>query len=136
MTRHSPYIVGCVVGAMFTLMACNAFAQQYPTKSIRFLVGFVPGGSVDILARDLGGPLGTALGQSVIVDNRGGAAGLLAAEATAKATPDGHTILMVIPNHVIAPSVYAKLPYDLHCLGNLQSLFCPFYICLCNFIEL
>jgi len=97
---------------MLTFGSCSSFGQQYPTKSIRFLVGFVPGGSVDILARELAAPLTGALGQSVIVDNRGGAAGLLAAEATAKATPDGHTILMIIPNHVIAPNVYAKIPYD------------------------
>jgi tripartite-type tricarboxylate transporter receptor subunit TctC len=101
-----------IAGALLALIASNTLAQQYPTKPIRFLVGFVPGGSVDILARDLAAPLTTALGQQVIIDNRGGAAGLLAAEATAKAAPDGHTILMAIPNHVIAPSVYAKIPYD------------------------
>jgi tripartite-type tricarboxylate transporter receptor subunit TctC len=101
-----------LLGAVLALAASAAAAQQYPTKPIRFLVGFVPGGSVDILARDLSGPLTQSLGQQVIIDNRGGAAGLLAAEATAKASPDGHTILMAIPNHVIAPSVYAKIPYD------------------------
>ena len=111
MTREARRVVAGVVGAMLTAITCSAVAQ-YPTKPIRFLVGFVPGGSVDILARDLSTPLTQALGQTVIVDNRGGAAGLLAAEATAKAAPDGHTILMAIPNHVIAPSVYAKVPYD------------------------
>jgi tripartite-type tricarboxylate transporter receptor subunit TctC len=100
------------LGAALVLAASSGAAQQYPTKPIRFLVGFVPGGSVDILARDLAGPLTQSLGQQVIIDNRGGAAGLLAAEATAKASPDGHTILMAIPNHVIAPSVYAKIPYE------------------------
>jgi tripartite-type tricarboxylate transporter receptor subunit TctC len=98
--------------AMLAVIASSAPAQQFPTKPIRFLVGFVPGGSVDILARDLAAPLTQSLGQQVVIDNRGGAAGLLAAEATAKAAPDGHTILMAIPNHVIAPSVYAKVPYD------------------------
>jgi tripartite-type tricarboxylate transporter receptor subunit TctC len=101
-----------IAGAMLAMLASVTTAQQFPTKPIRFLVGFVPGGSVDILSRDLAAPLTIALGQSVIVDNRGGAAGLLAADATAKAAPDGHTILMAIPNHVIAPSVYAKVPYD------------------------
>src|SRR5215210_150411 len=100
-----------VVGAL-ALAASAVAAQSFPTKPIRFLVGFVPGGSVDILARDLAAPLTQSLGQQVVIDNRGGAAGLLAAEATAKAAPDGHTILMAIPNHVIAPSVYAKIPYD------------------------
>ena len=102
----------CVAALALTTATATAAAQSYPTKPIRFLVGFVPGGSVDILARDLSGPLTQSLGQQVIIDNRGGAAGLLAAEATAKASPDGHTILMAIPNHVIAPSVYAKVPYD------------------------
>ena len=102
-----------VAGAVaLAVAAATCGAQSFPTKPIRFLVGFVPGGSVDILARDLAAPLTQSLGQQVIIDNRGGAAGLLAAEATAKASPDGHTILMAIPNHVIAPSVYAKIPYD------------------------
>ena len=100
------------VGLLLAALAAGAAAQEFPSKPLRFLVGFVPGGSVDILARDLGGPLTTALGQQVVIDNRGGAAGLIAAEFTAKAAADGHTILMVIPNHVIAPSVYAKIPYD------------------------
>jgi tripartite-type tricarboxylate transporter receptor subunit TctC len=105
-------LVKSAIGAALALLASGVAAQNFPTKPIRFLVGFVPGGSVDILARDLAAPLTTSLGQQVIIDNRGGAAGLLAAEATAKASPDGHTILMAIPNHVIAPSVYAKIPYD------------------------
>ncbi len=92
--------------------ALPAAAQQYPTKPIRFLVGFAPGGSVDIMARDLGAQLTAAFGQQVVIDNRSGAAGLIAADLTAKAPPDGHTLLMAIPNHVIAPSVYAKIPYD------------------------
>ena len=100
------------VGLLLAALAAGAAAQEFPSKPLRFRVGFVPGGSVDILARDLGGPLTTALGQQVVIDNRGGAAGLIAAEFTAKAAADGHTILMVIPNHVIAPSVYAKIPYD------------------------
>ena len=105
-------LVKSAIGVSLALAAVTATAQNFPTKPIRFLVGFVPGGSVDILARDLAAPLTQSLGQQVIIDNRGGAAGLLAAEATAKASPDGHTILMAIPNHVIAPSVYAKIPYD------------------------
>lgn len=112
MTRKIARALTVVGGTALIVAATSALAQQYPTKPIRFLVGFVPGGSVDILARDLAAPLTTALGQQVIIDNRGGAAGLIAAETTAKAPADGHTILMAIPNHVIAPSVYAKIPYD------------------------
>lgn len=112
MKRHMLRAIAAPLAAALALCALPAAAQQYPTKPIRFLVGFAPGGSVDILARDLGAQLTTALGQQVVIDNRSGAAGLIAADLTAKAPPDGHTLLMVIPNHVIAPSVYAKIPYD------------------------
>jgi len=112
MKRHMLRAIAAPLAAALALCALPAAAQQYPTKPIRFLVGFAPGGSVDILARDLGAQLTMALGQQVVIDNRSGAAGLIAADLTAKAPPDGHTLLMVIPNHVIAPSVYAKIPYD------------------------
>jgi tripartite-type tricarboxylate transporter receptor subunit TctC len=112
MTCKLRWVFAGTAGVMRAAMAGSAPAQHFPAKHIRFLVGFVPGGSVDILARDLAGPLTAAWGQQVVIDNRGGAAGLIAAEITAKAPPDGHTILMAIPNHVIAPSVYAKIPYD------------------------
>src|SRR5215212_6553425 len=98
MSHNVHRCANCIAGALIAVIATSAPAQQFPTKPIRFLVGFVPGGSVDILARDLAAPLTQSLGQQVVIDNRGGAAGLLAAEATAKASPDGHTILMAIPN--------------------------------------
>jgi tripartite-type tricarboxylate transporter receptor subunit TctC len=82
MTENVHCAVNRIAGAMLALVAISAPAQPFPTKPIRFLVGFVPGGSVDILARDLAAPLTQSLGQQVIIDNRGGAAGLLAAEAT------------------------------------------------------
>ena len=83
----------------------------YPTKPIRILVGFAPGGAVDISARVIAQKLGETIGQSVIVDNRPGAAGNIATELTAKAVPDGHTLLMA--NSTIAmPDLFAKLPFD------------------------
>jgi tripartite-type tricarboxylate transporter receptor subunit TctC len=89
----------------------GAAAQAYPSKPIRVLVGFAPGGAVDISARTIALKLGETIGQPVVVDNRPGASGNIAAELTAKAPPDGHTLL--VANVTIAmPSLFAKLAYD------------------------
>jgi tripartite-type tricarboxylate transporter receptor subunit TctC len=86
-------------------------AQSYPYKPIRFVVGFQPGGGVDMSARTVGQPLGMALGQSVVVDNKPGAAGNIAAGLVAKATPDGYTLLM--SNSTIStPGLFRNLPFD------------------------
>jgi len=91
----------------------HAEAQQYPTKAIRMLVGFAPGGGTDTTARALSSKLAERLGQQIIVDNRPGAAGNIATEITTKAVPDGHTILMgTIAALAINPSLYGKLPFD------------------------
>jgi tripartite-type tricarboxylate transporter receptor subunit TctC len=90
-----------------------ASAQVYPTKPIRFVVPFAPGGSTDTLARVLALKLSDALGQQVVVDNRSGANGNIGMEIVAKAPADGHTILLgYIANVAIAPSLYEKLPFD------------------------
>jgi len=95
-------------------LACGtAQAADYPTKPIRMLVGFAPGGGTDTTARPIAQKLGDALGQQVIVDNRPGAAGNIATEITANAAPDGYTILMAtIASLAINPSLYSKLPFD------------------------
>jgi tripartite-type tricarboxylate transporter receptor subunit TctC len=86
-------------------------AQPYPYKPIRFVVGFQPGGGVDMSARTVGQPLSVSLGQSIVVDNRPGAAGNIAAGYVAKATPDGYTLLM--SNSTIAsPTLFKSLPFD------------------------
>lgn len=107
--------------AMMALAAAGSFvaltdlaqAQDYPAKSIRMVVGFAPGGGTDIIGRIVGQKLSESLGQQVIIDNRGGAAGQLAAELVAKAAPDGYTVMM---GHIAAltvlPSLMPKLPYD------------------------
>jgi tripartite-type tricarboxylate transporter receptor subunit TctC len=102
-----------VVAAALALapMACAMAEAQYPGKPIRFLVGVVPGGAADFLARIVGQRLGERLGTQVIVDNRPGANQTIAAQLTAQATPDGHTILIVPSAHAISPSIY-KLKYD------------------------
>jgi tripartite-type tricarboxylate transporter receptor subunit TctC len=86
-------------------------AQPYPYKPIRLMVGFQPGGGVDMSARTVGQPLSAALGQSVVVDNRPGAAGNIAAGYVAKATPDGYTLLMA-NSTISSPTLFKSLPFD------------------------
>jgi tripartite-type tricarboxylate transporter receptor subunit TctC len=88
-------------------------AQSYPNRPIRFLVGFPPGGTSDILARTIGQKLGEAVGQQVVIENRPGAGGNIGAEAAAKAAPDGYTIFMSTTSQAISASLYRKLNYDL-----------------------
>ena len=88
-------------------------AQGYPSKPIRFLVGFPPGGTSDILARTIGQKLAEAVGQQVVIENRPGAGGNLGAEAAAKSAPDGYTLFMGTTSQAISASLYSKLNYDL-----------------------
>ena len=93
--------------------AIPAAAQQYPSRPVRFVVPFSPGGSTDTLARTLGVKLADALGQQVVVDNRPGGNGNIGMEIVARSPPDGHTIVLgYIANLAIAPSLYGKLPFD------------------------
>lgn len=94
-------------------LAGVAAAQDYPTKSIRFLVGYAPGGGTDTMARTVAAKLTDSLGQQVIVDNRPGANANLAAEIASKATPDGYTVMFISVSHAISKSLYKKLGYDL-----------------------
>jgi tripartite-type tricarboxylate transporter receptor subunit TctC len=87
-------------------------AKDYPTKPIRVIVPYPPAGGTDVIARILTEPLGTVLGQPIIIDNRGGAAGNLGTDLAAKAAPDGYTILLTLSSHTINPKLYDKLPFD------------------------
>ncbi len=88
-------------------------AQAYPNKPIRLVVPFPAGGTTDIVARDIAGQLGKALGQTVVVDNKPGAGGNIGADAVAKSAADGYTLLMgTVGTHAINVSLYAKMPYD------------------------
>src|SRR5918997_2302977 len=98
---------------LLSFTACAAHAQGYPAKPIRMVVPWPPGGTNDILGRALAEPLGRAMSQQVIVDNRGGSNGVIGAEAVARAPGDGYTIMFhSITSHVTNPAVYKKLAYD------------------------
>lgn len=102
--------------AALAALAAPGFAQEpatsYPSKPIRILVPFPPGGSADIFARMLGQKLGDAWGQPVVVENKPGAGGQIATQATTKSSADGYNLLVVTVGHAVNPSLYSKLPYD------------------------
>ena len=89
-----------------------ATPSDWPTKPIRLIVPYPPGGGTDIIARIVQDKLATALGQALVIDNRGGAAGNIGTELAAKAAPDGYTFLFTLSSHTINPAVYDKLPFD------------------------
>ncbi|HVQ62840.1 MAG TPA: tripartite tricarboxylate transporter substrate binding protein [Burkholderiales bacterium] len=100
---------------LLALAPLPAFSQQaddYPARTIHILVGFTPGGGPDITARYIAQRLGTVWKQQVVVDNRPGAGGTIAAGTVARAAPDGYTLLSVSSAHAVAPAIYPKLPYD------------------------
>ena len=102
----------CAAAVLLAGIAVDAAAQTYPSKPIRILVPFPPGGSTDFLARGIGNKITAAWGQQVVIDSRGGAAGIVATDITAKAAPDGYTFLMNAISHASNASLYSKLPYD------------------------
>jgi len=95
-----------------TLSAGQAVAQAYPTKPIKIVVPFGPGGFTDVVARILGVKLGESLGQSVVIENKPGAGSMIGTDQVAKSAPDGHTLLIVSSTHVISPWIYKSVPYD------------------------
>ncbi len=103
-----------LASAAASLATASPFAwAAYPDKAIKILVPWAPGGSTDAIGRALAQRLSETLGQSVIVDNKAGAAGQIGTDALAKSAPDGYTLGIVELPHAIAPAVVAKLPYDL-----------------------
>jgi tripartite-type tricarboxylate transporter receptor subunit TctC len=98
--------------AVLLSVAISAQAQTFPTKPIRLLVPFVPGGNVDLIARMIAPKASEALAQQILVDNRGGAGGVVGTEIVARAAPDGYNLLLVGSGHVMNPAMVRKLPYD------------------------
>jgi tripartite-type tricarboxylate transporter receptor subunit TctC len=93
-------------------LAGAAHAQNYPVKPVRMIVPFVPGGNTDIIARAFSPAMSEIIGQQIVVENRGGAGGVIGTEVVARAAPDGYIILMVSAGHTINPAMVKKLPYD------------------------
>ncbi len=93
-------------------LAETALAQAYPSKTVRMIVPFAPGGNTDIIARIVAPGMSKSLGQQIIIDNRGGAGSVIGTEAVAKSPPDGYTLLMVSAAHVINPAMVKTLPFD------------------------
>ena len=106
-------LLSIALAASMTLAASPAAAQSYPSKPIRILVGFSPGGGTDVMARLIGQKLTEAWNAQVVVENRPGAGGVLAADLTAKSAPDGYTLMIGhVNSHGIAPAAMSKMPYD------------------------
>lgn len=101
-----------VLVVLFAACAAGAWAQAYPGKTVRWIVPWPPGGGADVLSRIVSPKLSEALGQQIVIDNRGGAAGNIGAEITAKSPPDGYTIAFAYAGtHAINPSIYSKMPF-------------------------
>src|SRR5262245_39919111 len=91
---------------------CASAQDGYPSRPVRFILPFPPGGGTDILGRIISERLAVNLGQPVVTENRGGAGGNVGAEAAARSSPDGYTIVLVAPSLAISPTLYSKLNYD------------------------
>ena len=105
-------LLALALAACFAAAAPLVAAQEYPTRPIRMIVPYPPAGGTDIVARVIAEPLGQALGQPIVIENRGGAAGNVGTDAAAKAAPDGYTVLFTLSSHTINPKLYDKLPFD------------------------
>src|SRR4026209_2598110 len=104
-------LIVALIASVVTLFSATVLAQAYPTKPIRLIVPFSPGGTNDILARMVATHLGETLGQTMIVDNRPGFQGVIGTDLVAKSAPDGYTLLMASSAYTMNP-VLIKLPYD------------------------
>lgn len=102
------------IAAAVALIAanCTALAQNYPARTIRMVIPFAAGGNTDIIGRIFAPKMAEILGQQVIIDNRGGAGGVIGTEIVMRAPPDGYTLLMASAGHTINPAMIKKLPYD------------------------
>jgi tripartite-type tricarboxylate transporter receptor subunit TctC len=106
-------VLACAIGAAVSTAPAPVWAQAYPSKPIRLVVPFPPGGSLDVVARAIGQKLTAAWGQPVVIDNRPGAGGNIGADLVAKSAPDGYTILEgALSTHAVNVSLYRTLPYD------------------------
>ena len=105
-------MLGMLLGLLLGLPAAGAGAQDYPNRPIKMIIPYPPGGGTDVVGRILNEPLSAALGQPIIIDNKGGAAGNVGTDIAAKAPADGYNILFTLSSHTINPKLYPKLPFD------------------------
>jgi tripartite-type tricarboxylate transporter receptor subunit TctC len=105
-------IVDCMIAAVALTTAAPIFGQNYPSRPVRVIVPFSPGGGSDILARLLAPPLTERLGQPVVIDNRPSGSGILGADLVAKSQPDGYTLLAPQSGHAANAQLFTRLPYD------------------------
>lgn len=126
----------CAIPTASLLLASASHAQSYPDRPVRVLVAQSAGGGTDSVARIITQRLADALGQTFVVDNRPGAGGNIAGEMAARATPDGHTLIIVTPTHVINPSLYRKVLYDAikDFAGVSQIVHAQYYLSVANII--
>ena len=112
-STRSKFAATLLTGIVVAALCPSASAAEYPAKPVRLLVGFLAGGAADITARAMGQKLTAAFGQQIVIDNRAGAQGSIAAHIAAKAAPDGYTIYLgTVGNMAINVSLYGNLPYD------------------------
>jgi tripartite-type tricarboxylate transporter receptor subunit TctC len=105
-------LLRCIAAVLLLTLAASGAAQPYPSRAIRFVVPYPPGGLTDVLARVISPKLAESFGQPVLVENRGGGGSTIGSDLVAKSAPDGHTLLLVAADLAINPSLLAKLPYD------------------------
>jgi tripartite-type tricarboxylate transporter receptor subunit TctC len=112
-TRRNLAALALALASALPLVSTSAFAQAWPTKPVKIIVNFPPGGAADAIARAVSAPLQEALGQPVVIENRGGSGGNLGGDAVAKSVADGHTLLMSSGGMVsVNPHLYAKMSFD------------------------
>jgi tripartite-type tricarboxylate transporter receptor subunit TctC len=101
-----------VLWLLLMTAAGQAYSQEWPNRPINLIVSYPPGGTADLMARTIAGPLGKTLGTSVVVENKPGASGQIAAAYVAKASADGYTLMLDASSYSVNPSLFPKLPYD------------------------
>ena len=112
MQKSKTVLLGLAVACGLAMLPGQAPAQSYPSKPIRMVIPYTPGGFTDTMARSIGEALSRALGQPMVYDNKPGANSLIGAGMVAKAAPDGYTLATVIAAHSVNPSLYQKMPFD------------------------